>query len=188
MSDASEIEHLLRAHAAGDEAALDRVLPLVYEELRRLARRQLQRGPAGRTLETNALVHEAYLKLAARSGLRLNDAGHLLAVTASAMRQILVDRARARLRTKRGGGAQPVTLDEERLPEAPNAERLLDLDRALGRLRQREPRLARAFECRYFAGLSEQETADALGISLRSSQREWLRARTWLRADLEGRA
>ena len=159
----------------------------MYEELRRLARRHLRRLPGGHTLNTTGLVHEAYLKLARSPGLRLNDPGHLMAVTACAMRQVLVGRARARLRAKRGSGEAGVELDEARLPPRRNeAEALLDLDRALSRLRGHDPRLAAIFECRYFGGLSEDETAEALGVSLRTAQRGFMRARAWLRADLEG--
>lgn len=162
-------------------------MPLVYEELRRLARRHLRRLPGGHTLNTTGLVHEAYLKLARSPGLKLNDPGHLMAVTACAMRQVLVGRARARLRVKRGSGEPGVELDENRLPpERADAEALLDLDRALAGLREHDARLASIFECRYFGGLSEEETAEALGLSLRTAQRGWMRARAWLRADLEG--
>jgi RNA polymerase sigma factor (TIGR02999 family) len=186
LEDVAEVARLLRAYGAGDRSAFDQLVPLVYEELRRLARSHLRRLPGGHTLNTTGLVHEAYLKLARSPGLQLNDRGHLMAVTACAMRQVLVSRARARLRDKRGGGEAALELDEARLGDAPDAERLLDLDRALGRLRERDSALASIFECRYFGGLSEQETADALGLSLRSAQRGWMRARAWLRADLEG--
>ncbi|HEY7514549.1 MAG TPA: ECF-type sigma factor [Vicinamibacteria bacterium] len=180
------ITELLRAHEAGQRDALDRVVPLVYDELRRLARRHLRRGPAGYTLDTTGLVHEAYLKLAASEGLALKDRGHLLAVTARVMRQVLVDRARARLRGKRGSGQAALELDEARLPsDGSSPERLLDVDRALVRLRERDPQLARIFECRFFGGFGEEETADALGLSLRTAQRGWMRARAWLRAELE---
>ena len=187
LEDASEIARLLQAHEAGDATAFDRLVPLVYDELRRLARRHLRRLPGGHTLNTTGLVHEAYLKLARSPGLRLNDQGHLMAVTACAMRQVLVGRARARLRVKRGSGEASVELDESRVPnEGGDAEALLDLDRALARLREHDARLASIFECRYFGGLSEEETAEALGLSLRTAQRGWMRARAWLRADLEG--
>jgi RNA polymerase sigma factor (TIGR02999 family) len=185
---AGEVTQLLKAYAAGDRTAFDRLIPLVYDELRTLARRQLRRGPRGRTLDTTALVHEAYLKLAGSPGLEVNDRGHLMAVTACAMRQVLVSRARARLAGKRGGGEIPLVLEEERLGRAPAAEWLLDLDRALDRLRERDARLAQVFDCRYFAGLSEEETAEALGVPLRTAQRAWMRARAWLRAELEGAA
>ena len=184
MAESSEITELLRAYESGDRAAFDRLVPLVYDELRRMARRHLRRGPRGPTLDTTALVHEAYLKLAGSPGLRLNDRGHLMAVTARAMRQVIVSRARARLARKRGGGEVVVTLEEERVGKAPAAEWLVDLDRALDRLRARDEQLARVFECRYFAGLGEEETAEALGLSLRTGQRAWMRARAWLRREL----
>jgi len=180
------ITGLLRAHEAGVRDALDQVVPLVYDELRRLARRHLRRGPAGYTLDTNGLVHEAYLKLAASEGLELKDRDHLMAVTARVMRQVLVDRARSRLRHKRGAGQAAQELDEERVPAASTSpERLLDIDSALLRLRERDLELARIFECRFFGGLEEAETARALGLSLRSAQRGWMRARAWLRAELD---
>jgi RNA polymerase sigma factor (TIGR02999 family) len=186
MEEVGEITRLLHAYDGGDRSAFDRLVPLVYEELRRLARSHLRRVPGGHTLNTTGLVHEAYLKLAKSPGLRLNDRGHLMAVTACAMRQVLVSRARARLRAKRGHGEGAAPLDEDRLGYEPDAERLLDLDRALGTLRHRQERLAAVFECRYFGGLGEEETAEALGASLRTVQRDWMRARAWLRAELEG--
>jgi RNA polymerase sigma factor (TIGR02999 family) len=186
VREAGEITRLLRAYEDGHADAFDRVVPLVYDELRRIAHRHLRRSPHGHTLDTTGLVHEAYLKLAADSGLRLKDRGHLMAVTACAMRQVLVDRARARLRSKRGGGQAPVELDEERVAGAGDPEWILDLDRALARLRERDAGLASVFECRFFAGLSEEQTAEALGVSLRTAQRGWMRARAWLRAELGG--
>jgi RNA polymerase sigma factor (TIGR02999 family) len=183
------VGRLLRAYQDGDRSAFGRVIPLVYDELRRLARRHLRRGPHGHTLDTTGLVHEAYLKLAAGSDLRVKDRGHLMAVTACAMRQVLVDRARARLRDKRGAGQVPQELDEARLPGQAGPEWLVDLDRALSRLQERDESLVRVFECRFFGGLSEEETAEALGISLRTAQRGWMRARGWLRSELvAGRA
>jgi RNA polymerase sigma factor (TIGR02999 family) len=184
--DAGQVTQLLQAYESGDQSAFDRLVPLVYDELRRMARRQLRRGARGVTLDTTALVHEAYLKLAGSARLRLNDRGHLMAVTACAMRQVIVSRARARLAHKRGAGDVPLTLDEERVGRAPSAERLLELDRALQRLRERDQQLAKVFDCRYFGGFSEEETAEALGLSLRTAQRAWMRARAWLRSDLEG--
>jgi RNA polymerase sigma factor (TIGR02999 family) len=188
LVDPAEIARLLSAHGDGDPAAFDQLVPLVYEDLRRLARRQRRVGVPARSLDTTGLVHEAYLKLAGSPGLRLKDRGHLMAVTACAMRQVLISRARARLRAKRGGGADALPLDEGRLIVNAEAEQLLDLDRALARLRERDAKLAQVFECRYFAGMSEEETGDVLEMSLRTVQRSWLRARTWLRAELSGRA
>jgi RNA polymerase sigma-70 factor (ECF subfamily) len=187
VTDTAQIARLLQAHEEGDTSAFDRMVPLVYDELRQLARRHLRRLPGGHTLDTTGLVHEAYLKLARSPGLRLHDRGHLLAVTACAMRQVLVSRARARFRVKRGSGARALEFDERySAAEGVDAEGLLDLDRALTELRARDPRLAQIFECRYFGGLSEEETATALHLSLRTAQRGWMRARAWLRASLEG--
>jgi RNA polymerase sigma factor (TIGR02999 family) len=186
--EAGEITQLLRAYGAGDRSAFDRMVPLVYDELRRLARRHLRRGPRGQTLNTTGLVHEAYLKMAGSPELRLRDRGHLMAVTACAMRQVMVSRARARLADKRGGGVVPVELEEGQVGLEPAAEWLIDLDRALAGLRAHDERLAQIFECRYFAGLSEEETAEALGTSLRTVQRGWMRARAWLRDALRSGA
>jgi RNA polymerase sigma factor (TIGR02999 family) len=180
----SEITELLRACEAGDRGAIDRVVPLLYGDLRRLARRHLRRGPSGHTLDTTGLVHEAYLKLAGSEGLELRDRGHLMAVIARAMRQVLVDRARSRLRAKRGSGRPALPLDEVPAAGEASPEWLVDLDRALERLREHDEKLVRAFECRFFGGLSEEETAEALGVPLRSAQRAWMRARAWLRAEL----
>jgi RNA polymerase sigma factor (TIGR02999 family) len=186
--EAGEITLLLRAYDEGDRSAFDRMVPLVYDELRRLARRHIRRGPRGQTLNTTGLVHEAYLKLAGSPELRLRDRGHLMAVTACAMRQVMVSRARARLADKRGGGVAHVELEEGQVGMERAAEWLIDLDRALAGLRDHDEHLAQVFECRYFAGLSEEETAEALGTSLRTVQRGWMRARAWLRDALQAGA
>ena len=186
MAEPISVTALLRAHAAGDESAFDRLLPLVYEELRGVARRQLRRDGGARPLVTTELVHEAYLKLAAHEGLRLEDRRHLLAVSALAMKQVIVGHARARAALKRGAGLEPMPLDEDAVAVEAQAGQLLDLDRALERLRAYDGQLASIVDCRYFAGMSEEETSEALGLSLRSAQRGWMRARAWLRSDLEG--
>lgn len=188
MAEPISVTALLRAHAAGDESAFDRLLPLVYEELRGVARRQLRRDGGGKPLVTTELVHEAYLKLAAHEGLRLEDRRHLLAVSALAMKQVIVGHARARAALKRGAGLEPMPLDEDAVAVEAQAGQLLDLDRALERLRAYDEQLASIVDCRYFAGMSEEETSEALGLSLRSAQRGWMRARAWLRSDLEGGA
>jgi RNA polymerase sigma factor (TIGR02999 family) len=187
LAETSQITQLLRAYGAGDRGALDRLVPLVYDELRRIARHHLRRAARGDTLDTTGLVHEAYLKLGGGQQLRLEDRQHLMAVSACAMKQVIVSRARARVAAKRGGGRGELPLDEERI-EAPadQAEWLLDLDRALGLLRERDARLASIVECRFFAGMSEEETSEALDIPLRTVQRGWMRARAWLRAELRG--
>jgi RNA polymerase sigma factor (TIGR02999 family) len=188
MKSHAAITELLRAYSEGDRGAFDRLVPLVYDELRRIARRHLRRNDRGATLDTNGLVHEAYLKLAGQKGVRLEDRGHFLAVSACAMRQVIISRARARAAAKRGGGEIPLPLDEQKVAGRQQAEWLLDLDRALDRLRDRDERLARTVECRFFAGLSEEETAKALGISVRTAQRNWMRARAWIRSELTGGA
>jgi RNA polymerase sigma factor (TIGR02999 family) len=129
-------------------------------------------------------VHEAYLKLAGSDGLKLKDRGHLLAVSARAMRQVLVDHARARLRQKRGAGQRALGIDDDVPAETTGPEWLLDLDRILARLRTRDEQLVSVFECRFFGGFSEAETAEALGLPLRSVQRAFMRARAWLRTEL----
>jgi len=183
---AGEVTLLLRALRDGETGAFDRLVPLVYDELRRIAHGHLRRHRSGGTLDTTGLVHEAYLKLAAQEGLDVRDRGHFLAVSARAMRQVLVDFARARAAAKRGGPeARRVTLEDDSAAVAAQAERLLDVDRALERLRAHSDRLSRVVECRYFAGYSEEETAEALGVSLRTAQRDWLRARAWLRQELD---
>lgn len=186
MSEPGEVTLLLQAYAGGDRDAFDRLVPLVYDELRRIARNHLRRTNRGVTLDTTALVHEAYLKLAGQKRMRVEDRGHFLAIAACAMRQVIISRARSRLAAKRGGGAKPVTFDEARVGSDAQAEWLLDLDRALALLRERDENLARTVECRFFAGLSEEETAQALGVSLRTAQRNWMRARAWIRSELTG--
>jgi len=179
-----DVTRLLRAYEAGDRLAFDQLVPLVYEEMRRVARAQIHRGAGPAVFETTSLVHEAYLKLAEAEQLSAADRRHLMAIAASAMRQVLVDRARARLTAKRGGGRAPIPLHEIDVAAEPAPEYLLDLDRALDVLRRRDERLAKVVECRFFAGLSDEDTADALGLSLRTAQRDWMRARAWLKAEL----
>ncbi|MDY7093825.1 MAG: sigma-70 family RNA polymerase sigma factor [Acidobacteriota bacterium] len=184
MSGAQEITQLLQAFGAGEEEALDRLMPLVYEDLRRIARSHLRRGPSGRTLGATGVVHEAYFKLAGQAGTQWENRSHFLAVAARAMRQVIISYARRSSAAKRGGDERPVTLEEGRIGVEAQADSLLDLERALVRLGERNERLVRVVECRYFAGLTEEETADALDISLRTVQRDWARARAWLREEL----
>lgn len=179
------VTQLLLAYRDGDRDAFDRLVPMLYDDLRRIARRQLRRSP-GQTLDTTGLVHEAYLKLIDPAKVDWQDRGHFLAVSARAMRQVIIGYARKRSAGKRGGGERPVTLDEAQIAIDDQAERLLALDRALERLGGRDERLARVVECRFFAGLSEEETAQALGVSLRTAQRDWMRARAWLKEELRG--
>lgn len=179
-----DVTALLDAHGRGDEGAFDALVTLVYQDLRRIARGQRRRVGANDSMQTTALVHEAYLKLSDHDRAAWAGRGHFLAVAAVAMRQILVDQARHRLRKKRGGGAIQTSLDGAMLAVEQDAERVLAIDQALRALGAHDPRLVRVVECRYFGGLSEQETAAALDISLRTAQRDWLKARAWLRAAL----
>ncbi|HSA57773.1 MAG TPA: ECF-type sigma factor [Gemmatimonadaceae bacterium] len=170
----------------GGPQSLDRLFPLVYTELRAIARRQLGvRKDAEATLSTTALVHDAYLKLVDQSRAEWKDRAHFLAVASIAMRHVLVDRARARNATKRGGGQQRITLDEESISVDHQADALLQLNDALDQLARLEPRLARVVDCRFFGGLSEEEIAEALSVTVRTVQRDWAKARMLLRRMLE---
>jgi RNA polymerase sigma-70 factor, ECF subfamily len=181
---ATNVTELLRGWNDGSPAALERLLPVVYNDLRRVARAQLRRFRPGQTLDTTALVHEAYLRLVDQSHASWQDRAHFMAVCAMAMRQILIDYARRQGRQKRGGAWVQTSFGEGTAAVHDDAEQLLTIDRALGRLGEVAPRLVKVVECRYFAGYSEQETAEVLGISLRTAQREWLKARAWLREEL----
>lgn len=173
----------------GDGEALDRILPVVYEELRALARAQLRREDVGHTLNATALVHEAYVRLSERRQLSPRDRHHFFAIAAQCMRRVLVDHARARKRKKRGAGAVALSLENAGAEWAEEAsEDLLALDRALERLAAASPRAARVVEQRFFAGLTLQETALSLGISLKTVQRDWLIARAWLQKEIDQEA
>ena len=180
-----QITQLLRRHRAGDRDAFDRLVGLVYQHLRQTARRQVARGWASRTLDTTALAHEAYLQLRGETSVDWQDRRHFFAIAARVMRRILVDHARYRGAQKRGGGQVPIDPDRAGLSEDSRLELVLAVDDALQRLEAFNERLARVVECRYFAGLSEEETASALDTSLRTVQRDWTRARAWLQKDLQ---
>ena len=175
-----EITRLLADWNAGDADALERLAPLVYAELRRIARRQMGRENPGHTLQATALVNEAYLRLAGGEGFALQDRAHFYAVCAQVMRHVLVDHARAQARDKRGGGAPHVTLGEADAASGEGAAELVALDEALRELERVDPQKARVVSLRYFAGLSIEETAEALGVSPTTVRREWRRAKAWL--------
>jgi len=184
-----EVTAILAEWEAGDPTAFDRLVPLVYERLRRLASGQLRRDAAGRrTLDTTGLVHEAYLKFVDGAALGLAGRAHFFAVAARAMRQVLVDRARRRQAARRGAGVAPLPLEANDLAIEHDAETLLALEQALERLARTSERCARVVECRFFAGLTEEETAAALGVTPRTVQRDWLRARGRLREALSPQA
>lgn len=167
--------------------SLDDLTELAYQELRAIAHRRLVAGRGGDaargdpTLNTTALVHETYLKLADGAGSPWQDRAHFLAIVSIAMRHVLVDAAKARASLKRGGTRRRITLDELAIPADEQADALLELDDALSRLAADEPRVARVVDCRFFGGLTEEETAAALGVTVRTVRRDWARARERLR-------
>lgn len=187
MKERQKIKEILEARAVGDRAAITELFPAFYDELRRLAHRHLARGgrAGDRTLNTTALVHEAFLKLDGVDAQTVESRRHFFALAALAMRQIIIDQARRHNAEKRGGNALRTLLDENMIAIDQEADYLLELDQALSQLEVLDERLARIVECRFFAGLSEAETAEALAVSRRTVQRNWLRARGWLRQELE---
>jgi RNA polymerase sigma factor (TIGR02999 family) len=172
----TSISALLADLRGGRHEAFDKMLPLVYHDLRRAASRELAVRPSD-TLSTTALVHELYLKFARTSHTDWRDRAHFLAVAGVAMRHILVDHARRRTADKRGGHQRPVTLDEGLVGSDGQAESLLELHDALAQLAQLDPRLARVVECRFFGGMTEQETAEVLNVTERTVRRDWIKAR-----------
>ena len=185
MHEPGEITRLLAAARDGDRGALDRLLPLVYDDLRAVAHRQLRRRRPGDTFDSTVLVHEAYLKLADRMEVDWQDRNHFLSVAAVAMRHILVDYARRKTAQMRGGGQVLVTLDERRVGGRTPAVEILALDEALERLAALDGRLARVVELRFFGGLSVEETAELVGTSERTVKRDWRKARALLLATLD---
>ena len=178
----------LRAARDGDASALNQAFQLVYEDVRDIARARVARFGAGSTLDTTAVVHEAYLKLARHGEMAWEDRGHFFAVAAAAMRQVLLDHARRHLSLKRGGGAAHVTLTESSAAVDTEADEVVALDAALTRLAAVDAHLARVVELRFFGGLTVEETAQALGVSEATVKRAWRRARAFLHHDLAGRA
>jgi len=177
---------LLDTADAGDERALDALVPIVYEELRAIARRQLAGEREGHTLDTSALAHEAYLRLVDDSRVTRRGRAYFFGAVARAMRQILVDHARRRGALKRGGGNELVTLEERHALVDGVTPDLLDLEAALQRLGRQGPRQARVVELRYFGGLDNAEVAEVLGISTRTVELDWAMARAWLYRELGG--
>lgn len=182
-----EITQLLVAWGEGDKQAFDRLMPYVYGELRRLAHAYMRRQRTDHTLQTTALVNEAYMRLIDSSQIRWQDRNHFFAMSARLMRRILVDFARAKNAQKRGGGDHKVTLDEEMPVEERKEADLLALDEALTRLAEMDERQSRIVELKYFGGLTEEEIADFLEISARTVRRDWSVARAWLYRELSAR-
>lgn len=178
------ITHLLNQWSDGDERALDRLTPLVYEELRQQAARYLRREHRAHTMQTTALIHEAYLRLIDVKEVRWQGRAHFFAIAANLMRRILVDHARRRAAEKRGGAQIHVTLDRIVAPTKQSAVDVLAIDQALTKLAAIDRQQAEIVELRFFSGLSVEETAAALGISARTVKRDWSVARAWLRREI----
>ena len=182
----SVVTELLVAWSGGDESAFEQLMPVVHAELRRLAGREMRRERPGHTLQTTALVNEAYLRLIDLNGVTWNDRAHFFAMSARVMRRILVDHARARLYQKRGGGANVLTFDEALTVGPEPGHDLVALDDALEALAKVDARKSRVVELRFFGGLSVDETAVALGVSGGTVMRDWRLAKSWLLKELDG--
>ena len=184
MPAAQDVTQLLLAWRSGDQAALDQLIPLVYDQLHAAAHRYLRRERAGHTLQTTALVNEVYLRLVDAQRMPWQNRAHFFAITAQLMRQILVDFARRRQKLKRGGGAQQVSLDEALTIAPGQSAALIALDDALRALEQLNARQSKIVELRFFGGLTEDETGEALGISPRTVRNDWSVAKVWLLREL----
>ena len=180
MPAADDTTELLKALRRGDPQALDRLMPRVYDELHRIAHRELARRGGGGTLPTTGLVHEAYLKLVDQTRIDVQDRAHFLALAATAMRHIVIDYARARGTQKRGGSWRRISLDEAMLAAEERLAEVVELDEALTRLERFDERLCKVVECRFFGGMSVEETSTALGLAPRTVDRAWHKAKAWL--------
>jgi len=183
MTGRAQITELLLEVRSGDSAARDRLYAAVYDELRHIAHRQLQGERPDHTLGTTGLVHESYMKLVDLDRVEWQDRGHFFRAAAGAMRRILVDYARKHRAARRGGGVSPGFLDDN-APAAERSDMLVALDEALERLARFSERMSRVVECRFFGGLTEDETAEALGVTARTVERDWAKARAWLYLEL----
>lgn len=183
----ADVTHILSQLAAGDPSGADKLLPLVYEELRKLAALRLENERNGQTLQATALVHEAYIRLVGPDGKSQgwNGRGHFFGAAAEAMRRILIDRARTKVAAKRGAGAVRLVMDPDLLASQEAPAELLDLDEALGRLAEVAPEKAELVKLRFFAGLTLEEAAQVMGISETTAKRHWNYAKAWLYKALE---
>lgn len=184
MPSAGDVTVLLRQWAEGDEAARDRLLPVVYDDLRRLARGYMRREKGGHTLQPTALVHEAFLRYAAQGAVPSESRGQFFALMAQTMRRVLVDHARRKDSEKRGGEVTHVELNEQLGSTGSPVADVLDLDRVLGKLEAMDPRLAKVVEMRVFGGLEVADIASALSVSPATVKRDWATARAWLHREL----
>ena len=176
----NDVTQLLLAWSNGDKEALNRLIPLVYVELHRLASRYMRRENQGHTLQTTALVNEAYCRLIEQKDVRWQNRAHFYGISAQLMRRILVDRARSRVRAKRGGAAQRISLDETAVIPQPQSSQLILLDDALTSLAEFDPQKSRIVELKFFGGLTTEEIAEVEKLSIRMVEREWRKARAWL--------
>jgi len=182
--DPHEVTQLLIQWSNGDKAALNKLMPLIYDELRRLARHYMSRERPGHTLQTTALVNEAYVRLVNRKGVHWQNRAHFFAIAAQLMRSILVDHARSHAYAKRGGGARKIALDEALAVSQQRAADVVALDDALKRLAEIDPEQSRIVELKFFGGLTIEETAEVLGLSPATIKREWSTAKAWLYHEL----
>ena len=187
MSENPDVTLLLSALTRGDEGAASKLIPAVYDELRRLAGSYMRRERVDHTLQATALVHEAYLKLVEQRSVNWQSRAHFFGVAAQLMRRILIDHARGHSRQKRGGDEQKVSLDEALIFSKQQADELLAVDDSLNQLAKIDPRQAKVVEMRFFGGLSIDEAAEVLGISPKTVKRDWSVAKAWLYADLKER-
>lgn len=184
----SNLTQILKAAESGDQQAAEELLPLVYSELRRLAKARLSHEPPGQTLQATDLVHEAYHRLIdvdKGSNSKWNSEGHFFGAAAEAMRRILIDRARAKMAKKRGGELQRIEFEELEHPAAKRPERFLLLDEALTKLELQDPQKAQLVKLRFFAGLTNKQAASVIGISTATADRAWAFARAWLRTEMD---
>jgi len=184
QSSTHDVTELLIEWSNGDKAALDKLIPLIHEELRRLAHHYMSHERPGHTLQTTALVNEAYLRLVSRKGVHWQNRAHFFAIAATLMRSILVDHARSHAYAKRGGDARKITIDEAMIVSQERAAEVVALDDVLKQLANFDPQQSRIVELRFFGGLTIDETAEVLGLSPATIKREWSTARAWLYREL----
>lgn len=188
VQDTGTVTQLLKASRGASRDALDLLYSLLYDEVRRIAHHRLVSQPSDWTLNTTALIHEAYLRMVDQTQIDWDDRAHFFAYAARTMRAVIVDHARRRQAVKRGGNVRRVSFDDQDIPVESQAELVMAVDEALDRLTTVSERLSRIVECRFFGGLTIDETADALGVSERTVRRDWIKAKAWLYGDLAGRA
>ena len=185
MLSSKNVTDLILAWGNGDKEALDKLIPLVYEELHRLAARHMRRENPGHSLQTTALVNEAYCRLIDKQNVSWQNRAHFFAIAAQLMRRILIDHARSHLRAKRGGAVQKISLDENILVPQRQARELISLDDALTRLAELDPHKSRIVEMKFFGGLTTEEIAEVEKVSTRTIEREWRKAKAWLHHTLQ---